>query len=153
MVAILLAIVSPAIAGPRAEALARCQAIEDPVQRKDCFRSLKAKVKAAPEVPSAQKPTQDGPATTSAVNHLSANVGQPFCVDRDALAATLMAGVLASSTENVTTNGCQTISEDAEVEVLERYPSSFRFLRVVKAKVTAPSVPAPTVGYTIELGP
>jgi hypothetical protein len=64
-----------------------------------------------------------------------------------------MAGVLASSTENVTTNGCQTISEDAEVEVLERYPSSFRFLRVVKAKVTAPSVPAPTVGYTIELGP
>lgn len=152
-VAILLAIVSPAIAGPRAEALSHCKAIQDVVQRRDCFRSLNGKIQAAPPVPFVQNRGADNLPTTSAINHLNAAVGRPLCVDRDALAAMLMAGVLASSPEHVTTNGCQTISEDAEVEVLERYPSSFRFLRVVKAKVTTPSVSAPLVGYTIEVAP
>ena len=149
---LVLAIVNPAIAGPRAGAIARCQAIQDAVQRRDCFRSLNGKIMAAPPVPFVQDRGADNPETTSAINHLSA-IGQPLCVDRDALAAMLMAGVLASNPKNVTTNGCQTISEDAEVEVLERYPSSFRFLWVVKAKVTAASLPAPIVGYTIEIGP
>ena len=36
----------------------------------------------------------------------------------DALAAMLAAGVLASSPSEATTNGCQTIPEDAKVELL-----------------------------------
>ena len=94
----------------------------------------------------------DDPATTSAIDHPSAAVGQPFCVDRDALAAMLVAGMLASSPENFTTNGCQTIPEGAHVEVLERFPTGFNFLQTVKVKLTAPSLPAPSVGYTIEIG-
>ena len=94
----------------------------------------------------------DDPATTSAIDHPGTAVGQLLCVDRDALAAMLAAGVLASSPEYSTTNGCQTIPEDAQVEVLERYPTGFHSLRTVKVKVTAPSLPNPNVGYTIEVG-
>jgi hypothetical protein len=121
-VAILLAIVSPAIAGPRAEELARCQATKDGIQRRDCFRSLNGKTEAAPPVPSVQDRGRDDPATTSAIDGPGA-AGQTFCADRDALAAMLVAGVLASSPDDVTTKGCQTIPEDAQVQVLERHPS------------------------------
>jgi hypothetical protein len=96
--------------------------------------------------------TGDDPATTSAIDHPGAAVGQPLCVDRDALAAMLVAGMLASSPENATTNGCQIIPDDGQVEVVERYPSGFHFLRAVKVKVTAPSLPQPRIGYTIEIG-
>jgi hypothetical protein len=153
-VAILLAIVSPAIAGPRAEAVARCQAIQDGFQRRDCFRSLNGKTNAAPPVPSVQDSRAgDDPATTSAIGHPGAAVGKPLCADRDALAAMLVAGVLASSPDEVATKGCQTIPEDAQIQVLERYPSGFHFLRTVKVQVTAPSLPDSKVGYTIEIGP
>jgi hypothetical protein len=68
----------------------------------------------------------------------------------DALAAMLAAGVLASSPSEATTNGCQTIPEDAKVELLESYPSGLRFLRVIRVKVTSPAPPGSTVGFTIE---
>jgi uncharacterized phage protein gp47/JayE len=57
-----------------------------------------------------------------------------------------VAGMLASSPENATTVGCQTIPENAQVQVLERYPTAFHFLRIVKVQVTAPYVPDPKVG-------
>ena len=57
-----------------------------------------------------------------------------------------VAGMLASSPENATTIGCQTIPENAQVQVLERYPTAFHFLQIVKAQVTAPSLPDPKVG-------
>ncbi len=104
--AVLLATVSPAIAGPRAEAFARCQAIQDRIERRDCFRSLNGKTKAAPPVPSVQDGARDDPATTSAIDHRGTAVGQTFCEDRDTLAALLMAGVLASSPDDVTTKQC-----------------------------------------------
>jgi hypothetical protein len=175
-VATLLAIVSPAIAGPRAEALARCQAIQDGIQRRDCFQALKGKMEAAPPVPPAQDGARDDPATTSAIDRPAppvpsvrvgarddpattsaidrpgAAVGQTFCADRDALAAMLVAGVLASSPDDVTTKGCQTIPEDAQVQVLERYPSDFHLLRTVKVQITVHSLPDPKIGYTIEIG-
>ena len=151
-VAILFAIVSPAIAGTRTEALARCKGIQDGIQRRDCFRSLNGKTKEAPPVPLVQDPPAgDNPATTSTIEHPSAALGQPLCEDRDTLAAMFVAGMLASSPENATTIGCQTIPENAQVQVLERYPTAFHFLRIVKAQVTAPSLPDPKVGYTIEI--
>ena len=61
-----------------------------------------------------------------------------------------MAGVLASSPDDVTTKGCQTIPEGAQVQVLERYPSVFDLFRTVKVQVTTPAMPAPKIGYTIE---
>lgn len=152
-VAILLAIVSPAIAGSRTEALARCKGIQDGIQRRDCFRSLNGKTKEAPPVPLVQDPPAgDNPATTSTIEHPSAALGQPLCEDRDSLAAMFVAGMLASSPENATTIGCQTIPENAQVQVLERYLTAFHFLRIVKVQVTAPSLPDPKVGYTIEIG-
>jgi hypothetical protein len=77
--------------------------------------------------------------------------GQPLCVDREALAAMLVAGMLASSPTQATTNGCQTIPDDAQLEILERYPSGLHFLRVTKVKVTSPKLPDPTVGFTVEI--
>jgi hypothetical protein len=152
-VAILLAIVSPAIAGSRTEALARCKRIQDGIQRRDCFRSLNGKTKEAPPVPLVQDPRAgDSPATALTIDHPSAAVGQPLCEDRDTLAAMFVAGMLASSPENATTIGCQTIPENAQVQVLERYLTAFHFLRIVKVQVTAPSLPDPKVGYTIEIG-
>ena len=97
-------------------------------------------------------PAPDAPATTSAVDRLSVAPGMPLCADRDALAAILAAGVLASSPAETTTNGCQAIPEDAKVELLERYPNGLRFLRVIKVKVTSPALPNSTVGFTIETG-
>ena len=78
-------------------------------------------------------------------------VGQTFCEDRDTLAALLMAGVLASSPDDVTTEGCQTMPEGAQVQVLERYPRAFDLFRTVKVQVTTPAMPAPKIGYTIEI--
>jgi hypothetical protein len=151
-VAILFAIVSPAIAGTRTEALARCNAIQDGIQRRDCFRSLNGKTKEAPPVPLVQDPPAgDNPPTALTIDHPSAAVGQPLCEDRDTLAAMFVAGMLTSSPENATTIGCQTIPENAEVQVLERFPTAFHFLRIVKAQVTAPSLPDAKVGYTIEI--
>ena len=111
----------------------------------------KAKSEGAP--PAVQETVRDDPVTTSSINRLRAASGQPLCIDQDSLAAALMAGVLASSPAEATTNGCQTVPEDAEVEVIERFPSSFQFLRVVKVKVTSHThQPEPSVGYTVEIG-
>ena len=120
-------------------------------ERRDCFRSLNGKTKAAPPVPSVQDGARDDPATTSAIDHRGTAVGQTFCEDRDTLAALLMAGVLASSPDDVTTKGCQTIPEGAQVQVLERYPRAFDLFRTVKVQVTTPAMPALKIGYTIEI--
>jgi hypothetical protein len=47
-------------------------------------------------------------------------------------------------------SGCQTIPKDAKVEILQRFPSGFEFLRGVKVNVTSPSQADATVGYTFE---
>jgi hypothetical protein len=103
-----------------------------------------------PPIPS--KAEEPAPASTSAIDHISAAPGQPLCVDQDALAAMLIADVLASNPAQTITNGCQTIPEDAQVELLQHYSSGFHFLRVVKVKVTSPTQQDPTVGYTVEIG-
>jgi hypothetical protein len=147
--------VAPAVT--KEEAL-RCRAIQEPVQRRDCFASLRERSKAKADeaakakTGNAPQPPTDAPATTSAVDHLSVAPGQPLCVDRDALAAILAAGVLASTPAEAATNGCQAIPEDAKVELLERYPNGLRFVRVIKVKVTSPALPNSMVGVTIETG-
>jgi hypothetical protein len=98
-----------------------------------------------------QEPARADPETTSAIDHLSAMPGQPLCVDHDALTAMLLAGVLASSPAQATTNGCQIIPDDAQIELLERYPSGLHFLRIIKVKVTSPKLPDPTIGFTVEI--
>jgi hypothetical protein len=57
---------------------------------------------------------------------------------REALAAILIAGVFASSPTEVATNGCEVIPWNAQIELVERYPSGSRFLRVIKVKMTSP---------------
>ena len=178
-VAILVLIGRPIIArAATIEEVARCRAIQSSKQRWECFRSLKAKRQHAPPSRQAEPETApdepatkhvppshraepetapDEPATTSSIgrdepSHLSAAPGQPLCVDQDSLAAALMAGVLASSPTQVTTNGCQTIPKNAQVQLLQRFPSGFDFLRVVKVKVTFPTQSNSTVGYTVEIG-
>ena len=157
--AIPLTIGSPAVA-PSAtkEQVSRCRAIRNNIDRRDCFESLKEGPKAKAEeaakakTGNAPSPRAPDPATTSAIDHLSVAPDQPVCVDREALAAILAAGVLASSPTQAATNGCQAIPEDAKVELLERYPNALRFLRVIKVKVTSPALPDSTVGVTIETG-
>jgi hypothetical protein len=154
--AIPLVIWNPVIAfAVTKEEAARCRAISNNIERRDCFKSLREGASAkADEAARAKAGTEPSPApaTTSAVDHIGATPDQPVCVDRDALAAILAAGVLASSPAQTRTNGCQTIPEDGKVEVLERYPSALGFLRVIKVKVTSAALPDSTVGFTIEIG-
>jgi hypothetical protein len=154
-----LVIGSPAVVSALTkEAASRCRAIRNYIERRDCFESLreesKAKAEEAAKAKTGNAPSTPAPdaATTSAIDHLSIAPDQPLCVDRDALAAMLAAGALASSPAEATTNGCQTIPEDAKVELLVRYPNGLRFLRVIKVKVTSPALPDSTVGFTIETG-
>ena len=159
------------------EEVAHCRAIQTNSERWNCFKSLKGQRQGAPKAKREDTPkakgedtrakgedttspiirdvhetAPDDPASTSSIDHPSVTPGRPLCVDQDSLAAMLVAGVLASSPAQVTTNGCQTIPENAQVELLQRYPSGFNFLRAVKVKVTSPTQPDPTVGYTVEIG-
>ena len=93
----------------------------------------------------------DDPVSASSIGHLSGTAGQPLCVSRDTLAAALGEGVLRPNQAQPTTIGCQTIAENAEVELLQRFPSGFQFLQIVKVKVTSSSQTEPLVGYTIEI--
>jgi hypothetical protein len=94
--------------------------------------------------------TPDDPATMSSIDHPSGALGRPLCADREALAAILIAGVFASSPTEVATNGCEVIPWNAQIELLERYPSGLHFLRVIKVKMTSPARSDSTVGFTIE---
>ena len=76
----------------------------------------------------------------------------PKRAHREALAAILIAGVFASSPTEVATNGCEVIPWNAQIELLERYPSGLHFLRVIKVKMTSPARSDSTVGFTIETG-
>ena len=160
--AILFAIGSPSFApASTKEELSRCRAIRHYIARQDCFESLKevpipmARPEGAPNAKTGNTPSPpatDDPATTSSIDYLSAIPGRPLCADRDALAAMLVAGVLASSPTEATTTGCETVPDDAQIEILERYPSGLDFLRVIKVKVTSPTQSDSTVGYTVEIG-
>jgi hypothetical protein len=153
--AILLVVGSPAIVSALTkEEASRCRAMRNYIERRDCFESLKEESKAKAEEAAKAKTggAPSPPAPGPAIDHLSVAPDQPVCADRDELAAILAAGVLASSPAETTTNGCQTIPEDAKVELLERYPNGLRFLRVIKVKVTSPALPNSTVGFTIETG-
>ena len=96
-------------------------------------------------------PTPDDAATTSSLDRLSV-AGQPLCVDTEALTAMLVAGLLTSNPKNAATHGCQTLPEDAKLEVRERYPSAFPSIRIVRVRVTSPTQPDLTFGFTIEMG-
>jgi hypothetical protein len=96
-------------------------------------------------------PTPDDPATTSSIDRLSV-AGRPLCVDTQALAAMILAGLLTSDPTEAATPGCQTIPDDAKLEVLERSPSAFPFMRTIKVKVPSPTQPDLTSGFTIEMG-
>ncbi len=96
--------------------------------------------------------TSDDPATTSSIDRFNFVPGQPLCEDRNAVAAMLVAGLLTSNPKEAATNGCQTVPEDAKLELLERYPSVFPSIRIVRVRVTSPTWPALTFGFTVETG-
>lgn len=96
-------------------------------------------------------PTPEDPATTSSIDRLSV-AGQPLCVDAEALAAMLLAGLLTSDLKNAATQGCQILPDDAKLELLERLPSVFPSIRIVRVRVTSPTQPDLTLGFTIETG-
>jgi hypothetical protein len=96
-------------------------------------------------------PTQDDPATTSSIDRLSV-AGQPLCVDAESLAAMILAGLLTSDPTKAATHGCRTLPGDAKLELLERYPSVFPAIRIVRVRVTSPTQPDLTSGFTIETG-
>jgi hypothetical protein len=94
----------------------------------------------------------DDRASTSSIDRLNVATGQPVCVDQDALSAAFVAAVvIGTRPEQITRYGCHMIPKDAQVEVLQRFPSGFQFLRLVKVNVTSPSQPVSTVGYTFEI--
>jgi hypothetical protein len=151
------------------EEVAHCRAIEKLSERLNCFKSLKRSPKAQAKTehaPSAtavdvtkpkagdamRSPSSDDPATTGSIDHLSFAPGQPLCADRDALAAMILAGLLTSNPTEAATRGCQTIPDDAKLELLERSPSVFPFMRMIKVKVTSPTQPDLSSGFTIEMG-
>jgi hypothetical protein len=95
-------------------------------------------------------PTQDE--TTSSIHRLSFAHDQPLCKDRDTLAAMIVAGLLTSDPSQAATPGCEVIPDDAKLELLERSPGIFPFMRMVRVKVTSPTHPDLTSGFTIEMG-
>jgi hypothetical protein len=97
-------------------------------------------------------PRQDDPATTLSIDRLSLAHDQPLCENRDALVAMIAAGLLTSDLSQALTPGCQAIPDDAKLELLERSPSAFPFMRTIKVKVTSPTQPDLTSGFTIEMG-
>ena len=97
-------------------------------------------------------PRQDDPATTASIDRLSFAHDQPLCEDRDALVAMIVAGLLTSDPSQALTPGCQAVPSDARLELLERSPSLFPFMRVIRVKVTTPTQPDLTSGFTIEMG-
>jgi hypothetical protein len=94
----------------------------------------------------------DDPKSTLSIDHLNVATGQPVCVDQDALAAAFFAGVvIGTRPEQLASYGCHMIPNDAQVDILQRFPSGFQFLRLVKVNVISPSQPVSTVGYTFEI--
>ena len=78
----------------------------------------------------AQEPASDDPASTSSIDHPSVVPGQLVCANQDSLVAAFVAGVvLGASPAQLTKYGCQTIPKDAQVEILERFPSTVRARR------------------------
>jgi hypothetical protein len=128
-----------------------------PSQTEDVPKPNVPKTKSEDDQPAtlhgAQEPASDDPASTSSIDHPSVLPSQLVCADRDSLLAAFVAGVaLGASPEQLAKYGCQTIPKDAQVEILQRFPSSFQFVRVVKVNVTSPPYPDSTVGYTFEIG-
>ena len=94
----------------------------------------------------------DDPASTSSIDHLNVVTGQPVCVDQDALAAAFFAAVvIGTGPEQIASYGCHMIPKDAQIEILQRFPGGFQFLRLVKVNMTSLSQPGSTVGYTFEI--
>ena len=93
----------------------------------------------------------DEPLTTSSINPPTAIFERPLCVDRDALAGMLVAGLFTSDPKLAVTRGCQTLPSDAELQIVERYPAVFSFMRMIAVKVMSPKRPDLTVGFTIEV--
>jgi hypothetical protein len=96
-------------------------------------------------------PRQDDPATTSSIDRLSFARDQPLCEDRDALVAMIVAGLLTSDPSQALTPGCQAVPSDAKLDLLERSPSLWPFMRVIRVKVTSPTQPDLTSSFTIEM--
>jgi hypothetical protein len=75
----------------------------------------------------------DDRASTSSIDRLNVAAGQPVCADQDALAAAFFAAVvIGTRPEQIASYGCRMIPKDARVEILQRFPSGFQFLRLVK---------------------
>ena len=106
-----------------------------------------------PAVPQAARElASDDPVSTSSIDHSSVLSGQIVCADQDSLLAAFVAGVtLGTDSSRLVRYGCQTIPTDAQVEVLQRFPSSFPFVRLVKVNVTFAAQPNSRVGYTFEI--
>ena len=60
--------------------------------------------------------------------------------------------MIGTRPEQIASYGCHMIPNGAQVEILQRFPSGFQFLQLVKVNVTSPSQPVSTVGYTFEIG-
>ena len=76
--------------------------------------------------------------------------GQPLCSDQDGLFALIIAGIHRDPHAMNAVPGCRVIPAGSTTEVIERLPSGADFMRVVKVKVTSPSMTA-TTGLTIEI--
>jgi hypothetical protein len=115
-------------------------------------REQVAPVKRDATLPSVVPPSADDePLTTSSINPPTAIFDRPLCVDRDALAGMLVAGLFTSDPKLAVTRGCQTLPSDAELQIVERYPAVFSFMRMIAVKVMSPKRPDLTVGFTIEV--
>jgi hypothetical protein len=98
-------------------------------------------------------PAPDASISTSSINRPNAASDRPLCVDRDALAGMLVAGLLTSDPTLAAARGCQALPTDAKLQVVERYPGVFSFMRMIAVKVMSPTRPDLTVGFTIEVDP
>ena len=80
---------------------------------------------------------------------------QPVCIDQDTLLMSVITTMLAVQgripRDKISMDGCQIIQKGSRVEILERYPSDSKIGRVVKVRVTSPTLQGPIVGYSLEV--
>ena len=132
--------VAPAQAGPAAPA------------QTEKAKSAKTEQRIQTKTGEAASPPMTGdPAAASSIDRSSV-AGQPLCTDPNSLTTMIVAGLHTSNPKIATAIDCEYLAEDAKLTRLERYPSVFPFMQIVRVKVTSPAQPDLTFGFTIEMG-
>jgi hypothetical protein len=76
---------------------------------------------------------------------------RPLCMDRDALAGMLIAGLLTADPARAATPGCQTLPADAKLQIVQRYPRRVSFHAYGGGEGNVSDKARPDAGFILEV--